>query len=329
MLPPRTRTLAALLVAAAALAPAGARAQAAPDRQKTAAAQALFDEAIGLMKQARYGDACPKLARSQEMDPGMGTQYRLAECYELLGRVATAWSLYREVADAARAAHRSDREAQALRHAEALAARVPRVTVAVPGAVADTPGLEVRRDGEPVDRAQWGRDLPTDPGPHLYSARAPGRAAWERQVTVAEAGRVSVAVPALVVVAPLPEAPAPAEVPAGPGFPRQRVVALAVGGLGVLGLAVGAAYGVMAKSKWSETLTHCQGGALDKCDPTGISLGSAASTDATASTVGIVVGGAAVAAAAVLFFTVPRASQTARSLVIVPAGPGIAAVGTF
>ncbi|MFT3769778.1 MAG: hypothetical protein QM820_30445 [Minicystis sp.] len=336
-------TLASLLLFAAAAAPAPALAQgapAAPDKQKAAQAQALFDEALNLMKQSRYAEACPKLAQSQDLDPGMGTEYRLAECYELAGRLAAAWSLYRHVADEARAARRSDREAQALRHAEALALKVPHLTLTLSPSLAGTSGLEILRDGEPVDRAQWS-DLPTDPGNHTFIARAPGRASWEKKLNVAEGARLTLAIPDLATVAAPPpvavdRGPAPAPQPdrAGGGLSKLQIGAIAAGGVGVLGLALGIGFGVKANRKWDETLTHCQGGALDRCDPTGVQLGGQASSAASVSTAGFIVGGAAVAAGTVLFVLSRRAPKAAApALLVLPtagaAGAGLTAVGSF
>ena len=114
-------------------------------------AQSLFVEAMKLMSKKQFADACQKLARSQELDPGMGTQFRLAECYEKLGRLASAYDQYNAVADAAKAAKKADREGLAKRRAAALEPKVARLTISVPPSVAALPGLEVTRDGVEVD----------------------------------------------------------------------------------------------------------------------------------------------------------------------------------
>src|SRR5690349_13986528 len=67
-----------------------------------AAAQALFDDAKELVKSGKAAEACPKFEESQRLDPGLGTQLNLADCYERIGRTASAWTIYVEVAPAAR-----------------------------------------------------------------------------------------------------------------------------------------------------------------------------------------------------------------------------------
>src|SRR5687767_11951452 len=111
---------AAMLLSASAAPLAGA--QGGGDK---AVAQALFSEALKLMKTRGFAEACPKLEKSQELDPGMGTQYRLAECYEGLGRTASAWALFIEVADDAKRAGIAAREAQSRKRAEALEPKLP------------------------------------------------------------------------------------------------------------------------------------------------------------------------------------------------------------
>ena len=80
----RRRPLVALVIALAAFATTSTPARA--DPATVARAQALFDEALALMKAGKYAEACPKLEESDQLDPGMGTEYRLAECYESDGK---------------------------------------------------------------------------------------------------------------------------------------------------------------------------------------------------------------------------------------------------
>ena len=68
-----------------------------------ATAEALFAEGRRLMSSGDYKTACPKFAASQKLDPGLGTSLNLADCYEKLGKTASAWAEFR---DAAAAAHR-------------------------------------------------------------------------------------------------------------------------------------------------------------------------------------------------------------------------------
>src|SRR5678816_498104 len=68
-----------------------------------AGAQALFDQARELTRQGRFAEACPKLQESNRLDPGIGTQFHLADCYEQSGRIASAWAAFLEVASQARA----------------------------------------------------------------------------------------------------------------------------------------------------------------------------------------------------------------------------------
>jgi hypothetical protein len=106
----------------------------------------------------------------------------------------------------------------------------------------------------------------------------------------------------------------------------QRGVAIGIGAMGVVGLVVGTVLGVQANSKWSDTLAQCRASDPTWCYPGAFSLHDSAVTSATASTVSFAVGGAALAAGVITFFTAKPAAQT--GLRVVPlAGPGLAGAG--
>ncbi len=315
-----------LAVATAALPPR--LAQAAPSRDE---AQALFEAARSLMAQGRFDEACPKLEASEAIDPGIGTEVNLARCYELSGRLATAYATYQRAISEMHAAGQANREAVAERLADALRPLLAHVMLAVREEGAE-PGLELRLDGAPVERALWGHPVAVDPGAHFVVASSPAFRPWQGEFTIDhDAQSVTIEIPRLAPVSPLAAPLFPSqESPAPSGRPRgslQRPLAVAVGGLGVVGLGLGAYFGVTALSKNAASASECGvGGVKDDCYPTAAALRREAVGDATASTVFRAVGGVAVAAGLVLWLTAP--SQ--RAVAGVELGPrGLRVEGTF
>src|SRR5688572_1853214 len=84
--------------------------------KNSAAAQALYDEARRLVAQRNYDAACPKFKESYELEPGGGTLLNLADCYELQGKRALAWSTFKEALVTAQRDRRDDRVEYARRH---------------------------------------------------------------------------------------------------------------------------------------------------------------------------------------------------------------------
>src|SRR5258706_859613 len=160
------------------------------------AAQALFDQSKQLVSAGRFAEACPKLEESQRLDPGMGTLFHLADCDEHIGKTASAWAAFLDVAAQARAAGQGARERIARDRATALEPSLARMTI-LGGAVTTVPGLEVRRDGVVIGKGQWGAALPVDPGQHEIRAAAPGKLAWTGMVRVDVHGRETVTLPPL------------------------------------------------------------------------------------------------------------------------------------
>lgn len=319
------RSLAVALVVLSASTPSLARAQTATD---PAAAEALFKQARQLMAEGKYADACPKLAESQRLDPGTGTLLNLATCYEKNGQIASAWAAYKSAATAAQNTNELDRARLARTRAAALESKLPTLTIVVPAA-ADRPDLAVTRDGEPVGRPAWGTPIPVDPGAHAVQASAPGRKTWEGHAQVDGPGaKTSIEVPALEADATSPSgATAPAAstaAPAQPGAPEapaasnlgstQRTIGLILGGVGIVGVGVGAAFGFVAKSDKDGVGGNCNQGV---CNQQGLSSLDSAHTAATVSTIAFAAGGAALVGGALLYFLAPRASSR-TGLVVAP-----------
>ncbi len=221
------RLLVPFLAALAVAAPAPACFAAAPSEKQ---AQEVFIAAMKLMSNKQYAEACSLLSRSLDLDPGMGTRFRLAECYEKLGRLASASDQYSAVANAAALAGKPDREAYARRRSAALEPKVAKLTVLLPPALASLPGLEITRDGTPMDRSLWGTPVPIDPGDHVVTVRAPGKRSYEGTVWAEPSAKLTIAVAALEGVP---------DIVAIVSTPKSHVPTIALAGVGGLGIVFG------------------------------------------------------------------------------------------
>jgi len=304
------------LPAALLLLTTSAAAQEPSEGEKKAAAQALFDEARGLTTAGKYAEACPKFVESKRLEPSLGTRFYLADCFEHVGKLASAWTYYLEVADAAKAAGQTDRARFAEERAEALRPRLARLAIKVPPAVRAIPGLLVQRDGTIVGDAQWGSAIPIDLGPHVVTASAPRCKPVEVKVAAgAEAEVVEVIVPPLEPAEPKPPPrvlavdpgppPPPGPPPSTPPSVKgRRPAGFVIGAAGVAGVAIGAGLGVLALQKKSQSnAVHCDSG--DTCDSAGLGLRSDALAAANGSNVGFILGALAIGGGIVLVATAP------------------------
>ncbi len=314
-----------------------------------AAAQTLFYDARALMKDGRFAEACAKLEESLRLDSGIGTLFNLSDCNEHIGKTATAWAGFLEVAAQAKVANQAEREKVARKRAQALEPRLPKLVVEVP--VGTASGLTVKRDGVVIGAPAWGTAIPVDPGSHRVSASAPGKQTWETSVQANEGKTARVTVPR-----DLPSAPVVAAVPATNGaanaaasnanannasatsptdFPppvvsdpgsTQRTVGWLITGLGAVGVGVGAGFGLASLGKRNDAREHCAG---DACDPEGVSLRDDAIQSGNISTIATIAGGVAVAGGLVLVLTAPKRNSESRDHAVtrVRAVPSVAQGG--
>jgi hypothetical protein len=268
-----------------------------------AAAQVLFDEGRALLKQEKYAEACAKLAESMRLDNAIGTQLNLADCYEKLGKTASAWINWVEAATRARKEGQDKRMEIAQEHADALEGKLSRMKVDVPYLLE---GLTIKRDGVVVGEPQWGNAMPVDPGEHVIEASAPGKKTWKKTVKVGEENdNVEVTVPTLE------DAPvdAPSPPPARDDNLPQIIGGVVAGSIGIVGLGLGIGFGVLAMNKNDESFDHCLAGASNMCTTEGVALRDEALTFSHVSTAGFVIAGAGIVIGAVLIGTAAAAAD--------------------
>jgi hypothetical protein len=326
----RAATAVAIVVA---LAAAPRRARAEVTAADAAVARGLFQEARKLMSEKRWAEACPKLEASERIDPGKGTEFNLADCYEHTGRPASAWTLFEQVVAEAHSSNQGAHEALARARVEAISARVPRLLVEVPDSNRAA-GLEITCDGRPLPPAMWSTPLPFDPGAHTIAARAPGRLPWEAKTELAEGQTIT------VTVAPLPAPEEPAVVPpialvppivgaeppprpmpspdhalvvepkADDSAPTRRVVGLGVAGVGLAGLVTAGVFGVLSISSHDAAKQWCNSTTNACVSQQGVDDRTAALGQGNASSILFVAGGVLLATGAVLWFTASSPKPT-------------------
>jgi hypothetical protein len=295
--------------------------------------RALFNEGVALYNKGDFEAACPKLEASLKAFAGIGTRGKLAECYEKVGRYASAYAAYREVAQLATRSGDPAREQVASERAKSLEPKLSYVTVTLPPAN-DVPGLVIKRNGRELERSKLGSAEPVDAGNVSIDVSAPGRKTFNGHVAVMQGLSVRFEVPALgadtpvvpvsVRPSPAPAAPPPpaADEPAptvyGGDPPRwQKPLGLVLVGVGVVGVGVGGYFGLAAKSKYDGAF---DGGNCDRatkaCDPFGQSAIADARSKATVSTILFGAGAGLAVVGAVVFFTAP--SSRSRAFQIAP-----------
>jgi len=320
-----------------------------------ATAQQLFQQGKELIAAGKTADACVKFAAAAELSQTAGVRLNLADCYERLGRTASAFTVYDDALTVAERAGDSVAANLARARQAALKPKLSYLTIVVSKDAGAIEGLDLQRDGKPVLRAAWGTPVPVDPGDHDVRASAPHRKTWTIRAMSAPSTRNELIVPVLVeegTSEPLPPPSVPPTSPQNPAAPSangatptpsapptppastdpsaqagffggtggtQRALAVAAAGVGIVGLGVGSIFGAQMLSKKSDyqKLESPDGRCIDM-DCQTISH-DAASAGNVASIV-VIAGGALVAAGAVLFFTAPsrEKSPTAGFVTVSP-----------
>jgi len=300
-------------------------------RDDVSAAQTAFEEGRKLEAAGDYAGAIARFEESDRLDPALGTTLNLAACYEQAMRLASAWRTFLRGADEAAALGEERRAQRARELAGALRPRVSTLAVILPEGFPSDAIVTV--DGAMVDVRT---PLPLDGGTHRVVAVAIGYRAWSVDVTLgASRDEQAVRIPLLEADTPteraavatpvrVPEAPHAAAAPRASTWSPLRIAGVASAGAGVVGIGLGAAFGVRAGALWSDRQAQC---VSNRCTESGYALTADARSAATRANVAFVLGGVALATGITLFVFAPRSTRVELTATALPGG-GAFALGT-
>jgi hypothetical protein len=218
----------------------------------------------------------------------------------------------------------TDIRKECLRRVDEVNTQLPTVIFgAKDSAGADLSAVKITMDGEVLAERLEGTALSIDPGEHTFTFETPGQPPVTKRLTILEAEKdrreviqFGGAAPAPAPVpAPAPAAGAPAVteatpspvVDSGSGLGTQKILGIVAGGIGVVGLGVGTAFGLVAISQKNDAQSACPNSPCST--QAGSNKWSTASSTGNVSTVGFIVGGVALAGGALLWFTAPGSTS--------------------
>jgi hypothetical protein len=282
-------------------------------------AQERFEEGRALLKAGRPADAIPRFVASIAAEPTLAALLNLADCYERIGKLASAHARFRQAQELAKSkdAVRSD---EARKRAEILEPRLSTITLLPP---ARPQGVRVWVDGIEVPSSEWGTPRPYDAGPHevVSQDRRGVRHTAIADVPATDAARVT----APIVDAPETSDAKPPVAPIGPAPASTSetesrplgTAGLVSGGVGVAVLATGIVTGIIALGAKSDLKDGCPSYPRCPADKRGelVDLDDRARTFGTVSTITVIVGSALVVAGVVMYLVAParRASSNASA----------------
>ncbi len=328
-----------LVTVVACLACAGAAARPAAADDDHDKAVATFQAARAAIAAGDCASAIPKLEESLAYEPSVGARLSIADCYEQVDLVA-AWRKLQEAAELA-AVRNDPRQEIARDRAAALEPRLSMMHFAYAPAGTDLGGLAVRIDGVLDPLLRQHASIPTTPGAHDIEVSLPHKKTWRGRIVARSAGTV-VEVDVLVeddVATSTSPVDATALLRSAPRSPydessrgrTQRIAGLGVGGAGLAGIGIGAVFGILALSDNARLRDACDGN-IHQCPQSAsnvTSLQSSARIAATVSTVGFVVGGAALVAGVILYSSAPTSRGIEIRATTADGAAGILVGGPF
>lgn len=272
----------------------------AQDTQKEIQAEAFFKSGQDAMAKSDFAGACKSFEASQKAAPSIGAAYNLGQCHEKLGNFASSYLNYKTAGTLAR--QRNDaRAGDADAGAKAVEPKLSYLTLTSPTPLPAESQITI--DGAAFDASGLGTPYPVDGGKRVIAVNAKGYKPWSGEIEMGkESDKKSMEIPALEALPPGEDG---VVTPPGGATPEESgpntgllVAGIVVGGVGVVGLALGGAFGGIASGKKSDLETQCPNLRCGPGEPQD-TLDSA-NTAATVSTVGFIAGGVLVAGGVVM-----------------------------
>lgn len=217
----------------------------------------------------------------------------------------------------------SDIRKECVRRVDEVNTQIPTIVFEVKDSSGgDLSAVKVTMDAEVLAQRLEGTALSIDPGEHNFTFETAGEPPVTKRFVIQQAQKdrrelISLGTP-IAATSPIPTSrPTDVQPLASPqgkeappahreGMRAQKILALIAGGIGVVGLGVGTAFGVAAMTKKSDAESVC---ASDPCGTqAGANKWSDAGSAGNISTIAFIVGGVGVVGGAVLWFTAPRTS---------------------
>lgn len=206
-----------------------------------------FRRGSELLEAGNYIDACEQFHKSQLLDPQLGTLFKIAQCSDKIGKLATAAAAYRELV--ARDAN-PERKAASEKALQDLAGRIPKIVAKIDQ---PPPDLVITLDSKYGSRTiEPNTPVEADFGAYHLVARADGYTEMISEFRIGEEGSTKT-----VVVTLLPDKLPDRRVEVSPSKRKPLGVGLMAGGGAAF--ATGLIFGVLARSTYGDAKEICGG----------------------------------------------------------------------
>jgi hypothetical protein len=295
------------------------------DVSDPAAARAQLQQGYALKQQGKCVDAIPHFAESVRLDRQPKALLNLADCEAKTAKLVSAQAHAVEARDLARARAMPDFEKFAIGQLKELDERMPKLVITV--AKSAPTGTVVARDGVELGAISLSTPLPIDPGAHKVVARGGG---FERTFPFVLAERETKTID----VTPIGGTPLPtpqvsqgmqtppdrkaetspgsesgSEATTAPFLSGQRIAALGLAGVGLVGFGVSYALASSARKSWKSAVESCPNNVCT--DSADVDQAASARKQGNVATIVFGIGAASLVTGGILWFTGHRQDTAA------------------